>query len=321
MDKFKTWSESNREAYKFLRPDLGLICWNNLNNKDKHNIWIILVNKGWFKSSNAIINSVLELNERFKKNMYALKSLEHGGPHIKNGYIQKCCLDIYSNDFKTIIFDQNENVVLELITLYAKGLINYRLLDKIKKNEVSPENIDNEINDAYSTFDSFTKDFNEVLEHFGLNLILSRSGFIPKQEKLIIDQIYIPVLTILSDPHWALVSRDLNEAFRSYNEKTSSGYSNCITYAVSSLQAFLQIVVNNKIGKGEINQLLEQAQKQMLIPNDVFSKKILKDLESSIMAERQKKGDPHPKEEYANEKHARLVLNLVMIFIQHCIQI
>jgi len=37
------------------------------------------------------------------------------------------------------------------------------------------------------------------------------------------------------------------------------------------------------------------------------------------MQKRQEVGDPHPKKEYANEGTAKLVMNLSMIFIQHCI--
>ena len=39
------------------------------------------------------------------------------------------------------------------------------------------------------------------------------------------------------------------------------------------------------------------------------------------MSERQLKGTPHPSKEYATEKNARLLLNLVMVFLQHCIQV
>lgn len=39
------------------------------------------------------------------------------------------------------------------------------------------------------------------------------------------------------------------------------------------------------------------------------------------MRERQEKGDPHPKLEYANEQNARLILNLSMVFIQHFMQL
>ena len=62
-----------------------------------------------------------------------------------------------------------------------------------------------------------------------------------------------------------------------------------------------------------------EAQKKDLIPKDSFTTKILKDITSILMEERQRSGDPHPKKEYANEKIAKLTLNLIMIFIQHCL--
>lgn len=77
--------------------------------------------------------------------------------------------------------------------------------------------------------------------------------------------------------------------------------------------------MNGKIGSGEISKLIPQAQAKNLIPPDVFTKEIFKTIESVLMRERQETGDPHPKKAYATDKNARMVLNLVMVFFQHCI--
>jgi len=145
-------------------------------------------------------------------------------------------------------------------------------------------------------------------------------GFIPRQEEKIISEIYEPVLNILSDPKWEIVNRDLSDAFKEYTKHEEESYSHCITHAVSSIQAFLQIVVNNKIGSGNIDSLVKEAINKELIPKDPFSIKIFNGIQSILMKYRQEYSDAHPKREYANEKTAKLVLNLVMIFLQHTLQ-
>ena len=126
-------------------------------------------------------------------------------------------------------------------------------------------------------------------------------------------------MSYLSGKKWSPVSRDLSDAFRKFQEKTPQGYSSCITHTISALQGFLQILVHDKTGKGDFNDLIPYAQKKDVIPSDAFSTKIFKDIQSILMQKRQESGDPHPKEEYANERSAKLVLNLIMIFIQNCI--
>ena len=43
-------------------------------------------------------------------------------------------------------------------------------------------------------------------------------------------------------------------------------------------------------------------------------------MESIFARERQETSNAHPMKEYATEKNTRLILNLAMIFFQHCIQ-
>lgn len=111
----------------------------------------------------------------------------------------------------------------------------------------------------------------------------------------------------------------LAESFTEYRKNTPEAFGTCVTKVVTALQAFLQILVYDKTGKGDIAELIKDAQNKGLIPDDAFSRMMLKDINSILMQERQATGDPHPRQEFANEKNSRLVLNLVMIFIQHCI--
>lgn len=145
--------------------------------------------------------------------------------------------------------------------------------------------------------------------------------FVPKQEEKIVKEIYEPVLSYLSNKKWQKVNEILSDAFADYRKNTPQGYSDCVTKTISAIQAFLQILVDNKIGSSEgIKSYIEKAKNKNLIPQDKFSTEIFKNIEAILMRERGKTGSAHPSPEYATEKNARMVLNLAMIFIQHCMQ-
>ena len=209
-----------------------------------------------------------------------------------------------------------------MLSLYCKILISEREEKEISKypNE-DEEAYQQRLEDwRWKVFDNFAEKLNDVFTQFGVNLYLPRQGFIPRQEEKIIREIYEPVLKCLSHPKWKEVSKILSDAFDESRKNTPQGYSNCVTNTVSAIQAFLQIVVNGKTGKGEISSLITEAQKKKLIQDDFFTQKIFDNLESIFARERQETGIAHPKKEYANEKNARMILNLAMVFFQHCIQ-
>jgi hypothetical protein len=308
---FKFFSETNKEAKRFLKPDLGLKGWNDLSTNEKDKIWHHLKRyffdiqkierydrrelypyeiRGYANhmeyKQNAIVKSIAHLNENYKAKSFAENYLKN-----PNSYAAFC-------DFYHIFMNQEEFVVMELLSAYAKFLLSQ--------------------NDKF--FDDFSERLNDVFLQFGIKYHLTKDGFIPRQEEKIIEGIYEPVLSCLRDPKWKEVSKILSDAFDEYIKNTPQGYSNCVTNTVSAIQAFLQIIVNGKTGKGEISRLIPEAQKRKLIPDDFFTKKIFENLESIFARERAETGIAHPKTEYANEKNARTMLNLAMIFFQHCIQ-
>jgi len=218
--------------------------------------------------------------------------------------------------------NQNENVVMELLSLYCIVLISERgdATVQKEKDEAEDEYQKRLQNWRWEDFDTFAHCLNEVLNDFGINLYLARQSFIPRQEEKIIKEIYEPVLSYLSHPKWKEVSQLLSDSFNEYRKNTPQGYSNCVTNVISAIQAFLQIIVNGKTGKGEISKLITEGQNRNLIPNDFFTKKVFENIESIFARERRETGIAHPKKEYATEKNARTILNLAMIFFQHCIQ-
>lgn len=322
INEFKVWSESNSEAKKELTPDLGLQNWDDFWGTDaKDKLLTYLFPQKFLHWSEQIAQSIHELNNKYKVNSYAKNFLNHKGPHYeakKYKYVfAQCCQEIAIKDFKTILLEESQTVVYELITIFANNLINHSLLNSIDEKN---QDFQDQIDISFKQFDEFKNNFNDVSDQFGLNISISRNGLIFKHDKKITQQIYEPVLNLFSDPKWVDVNRDLSDAFLEYQNNTNKGYSDCITHTVSAVQAFLQIIVHGETGKGNIDKLLQKAIKENRIPNDTFSQKTFKDIQSILMFERQHKGNPHPKKEYGNEKSARLVLNLAMIFFQHCLQ-
>jgi len=329
---FKLWSELNPKAKKELKPDFGFRNWNSLSEDEKYKIWKYL--KSHFfnnkikreyenyyyefygegseegRKKRSILLSIAFLNRSYKAKSYAKK------------YLEDATLNSACHDFYEIFMKQDENVVMELLSLYCMILISERAEKTIYrgKDETEEEYQKRMENYRWGYFDKFSKDLNGVFTDFGINLCLTRQGFIPRQEEKIIKEIYEPVLSYLSHPKWKEVSKLLSDGFDEYRKNTPQGYSNCITNTISAVQAFLQIMVNGRTRKDKISKLITEGQKKNIIPNDFFTKKIFENIESIFARERQETGIAHPKKEYATEKNTRTILNLAMIFFQHCIQ-
>lgn len=333
---FKLWSGNNSRAKEILHPDLSLRSWNVLSPDEKYKIWKYLeeyffdrgicntyennyerILKYFFGSnqekqqkSGRIFLSIVRLNEGYKMQSYAKNFLE------KKSYVNA------ATDFYNIFMDEDENVVFELISFYCLHLISERKNEKPRLRESEDDGAFEARTEEWrwDVFDQLAKDLNEVFNQFAVNVCLTRQGFIPRQDERIVKEIYEPTLKCLSDEKWKVVNRHLSDGFKEYHVKTPQGYSNCVTNIVSAVQAFLQIIVNGETGKGDISKLILDAQRNNLIPDDFFTKKIFENIESIFAKERQETGIAHPTEDYANEKNARMLLNLAMIFLQHCLQ-
>jgi len=317
---FKHWSQSNPHILDELRPKIGLNSWDYLTKQDKQNIWNYMaryffeLNPNMSTKTNfhgdqieierkkqLIYLTIADINDKYKKNNYTPMFLA----------IQS--LNAACQDFHAIFMDQSENVVFELLSHYCRNLLP-RSLDR--KPGEPDKSYEIRIKGKLKEFERFANALNDVFGQFGVNVILTRRGFIPRQDKMVSEDIYEPVLSFLSDEKWKPVNNDLSDAFTEYRDKE---YTNSITHAISALQAYLHILVHGAIGKGDISKLILQAQEKSLVPNDVFTKRIFHNMDS-IFAQEGQEEDAHSKKEYANEATARLILNLAIVFLQHCVQ-
>lgn len=331
---FKRWIEVNQKAKNELKPDFGLRSWDKLNSEDKYAIWKYMelhffdknlreerdfmgdVEGRYYhffgnnievdKKKERIGMTILKISEYYKAKNYAPRFLE------------KKSLNAACADFYTIFSEQRENVVLELLSIFALEIINQRKDDGIKRAAGETDEEYNQKLDQwrFEIFDKFAARLNEVFADYSLDISLTRLGFVTRQEEKIEEEIYKPVLSKLSNIKWKEVNRDLADAFKDYR---NGDYSGCITHVISGIQAFLQILVNGKTGKDEISKLIPRAKTKKLIPDDDFSTLFFDQLESYMARARREKGDPHPKKEYATDKNARIVLNLAMVFFEHCL--
>jgi hypothetical protein len=326
---FKLWSQLNKEALKELKPDFNFRNWAELSYDEKYKIWKHLENYFFDKDvkkpyrenpfyrflgeyqetinkKRRIIFSIEKLNEEYKAKSYGREFLE-------NRTENSACADFYS-----IFMEESENVVLEMLSNYSMSLILQGKKNTIYRKE-SEEDEDfqkrKEI-ENWQEFEKFTEDVNDVFISFGLNVQLTRLGFIPLQERKIMEEIYKPVLEFLSHDKWKKVNEILSDALSDYRKNTPQGYSGCLTKIISATEAFLQILVEGKIGGTKFSQLLQKKEFQ----KDIFTQTIFKNIDSIFARERKSVGDAHPKDDYATEKNARMILNLAMIFMQHCVQ-
>ena len=322
--EFKLWSESNKQIIDELKPKLGLRSWNALDKTEKLAIWTHLEdflfipilkfdnNREHYHTRNAekyyypfVGRDLIEKRERVEKTAFDMFGLYRVKNYTKNLSVEKTRFNAHQ-DFLSIFLDEDENVVFELLSMYCKNILT-------DKNYSGSKHIEK--------FDLFSERINSVFSDFGVNVFLSQSGFIPKQDDRIVNEIFVPVLQVLKDEKWREVNAIFSDAYKCFLINTSSSYSTSVTHSVSAVQAFLQILVYGKTGTGDIATLILEGQRKKVIPGDFFTKEIFKNIVSVLMKERQETGDSHPKKEYATEENAKIVINISMIFIQHCLSI
>lgn len=326
---FKIWSEIRSKAKSNIDPKLGLRDWDQLIDKEKKKIWLYFNKDNYFifdkkrkarggwkeelvneNDYNAIGIAIFELSDVYKK------------PDLTNNLLENQSVQFCFDDFKNIFFTQEEDIVMEMLSIYAKYYFNLRKNKELKRREkeTQKEYEQQLLKWRLDPLVKFQGVFNDIFEGFELNYRLTKGGIIPYQPKKVIEEIYDPVLEFLCDKKFIEVNRDFEDAIKHFRQKTKEGYSTCVSLCVTTIEAFLQILIYGKTGKRALSDLIKEAQTKGLIEKDFFTKEIFKNLKSIMARMRKDHGQAHPKKEYATEKNAKLMLNLTMIFLQHCIE-
>lgn len=165
---FKLWSELNPKAKKELKPDFGFRNWNSLTEDEVYKVWKYLeyyffdkdikedYNEGYYykfyeeyqdpeQKKERILYSITDLNHKYKVKSYAKIFFE-------NGTLNSACHDFYE-----IFMTQDENVVIELLSLYCRILISERADENMweEKNETKEEYQKRLQNWRWEDFDEF----------------------------------------------------------------------------------------------------------------------------------------------------------------------
>lgn len=324
--QFKLWSQTSKEIHVDVSPEIPWRNFDEIGPAERRDILMHFNKQGYFwgyktistrsysghtrksisERERCIAYAINSLNELYKKECYARNTLEKYT--IQNAY----------EDFTMIFTNKKQNVVYELISLYCDGLIETSSSPRPIRMERETED-DYEkrlVNAKHVEFDEFKDVFNDIFASYRINVHLTRNGLVPAQDPEIINTVYEPVISALSHPKWHKVNHELKDALAAYAKNKPDSYSESMTHAYSAVQAFLQELTNSKKG---IKDASLDAASQGLIPADPFSKETFTQIMKTFARLRMKHGDAHPKEEYANEQTAKLMLNLSFIYIQHCI--
>jgi len=324
---FKFWSDIKKDAKDELRPDFGFRSWSELETEDKQKIWLYLW-KDWFfdhreKDVKAFFSDKEYQSYRDKDKLRKLERIttvldilnrKYKAKTYARSFLDDRRLETALEDFYNIYLRDSENVVFESLSIYAKKLIIERE-DGLQKKEDESDEVFNKRNDEYKweEFDDFSKDLNDLFDHFGVYVFMTRQGFAPRQDEKIIEDIYQPVLKMLSSDEYKNTNDMLKKAFKNFRDED---FDKAIQNSINSMHAYLQAKLSKKIGKGNFKTLLREAKKEKVIPYDGLVVGLYDNIESFLARERQYKTDAHPSNEKPTSDDVLFVLNLTIVVLQ-----
>ena len=266
----------------------------------------------------GVVNLINKLNYQFTRiqpgfNVHTM--------NVEDGYQQNdehLYLAAYE-DFRNIFINKkSEDLVLLMLSLYAKCLIDKHELNLVD-HETDSEKRKQRIKSAFGRFDNFAICLNHLFDQFSVNIVVTRCGFVPRQDERIVKNIYEPTLEILSDPKWDSVNSIFREVFAEYHAQR---YPDAITQAHNAVHQFLKIVFGEEgsSGKGQFGKLIKKAKSQDIISQMDEIKVWINWTTGFLPSERANKGSAKPTSQTANSADALLVMNTALVLIQHCLQ-
>jgi len=316
---FRLHGAGDTEVEERIQPRLALRGWSALTRTEMETILQELHNRDWIgDSSQEVLIAVYHLNRSFLRELPG-KRLHKIKP-VRDGYgnnDDELCEAAYE-DFREIILKcENEDIVLRLLSKLAEAQIDgWRYKAAAEEQDATLRQ--KYVQEAFEKFDQLASALNYLFRQFAVNMQVTRSGFIPVQDRKIAEEIYAPTLAALSDPKYVRVSDDLAKMFADYR---AGDFGEVITKAHSSVQRFLQICVGDegKNGKGELRELFATAKARGLTSSTRFGEPLIKVLEGFFPSERATKSTAKPTLTEATPRDAMLMMDLAMVFIQHCL--
>ncbi len=323
LPKFLLFGEKDAATESMIQSTLELRSWVNLSAEEKQIAIRELINAGWVDSnSKEILNTIEYLNKTFLrrcpgKHLHGIKpKYEVRYPGIVNQSERE---NAALMDFHSIFLQElSDALVFRMLSKLAFCYIDQYKYGEANRatNVVERERL---VNESFQKFDRFANCLNHIFEQFAVNQLVTRNGFVPRQDSKIADEIYTPVLIVLSDPKWQTVSADLFEMFSDFGDEN---YPETITKAHRAIQRFLQIIAGEegKNAKGEVGELFKVAKRMELVPINRFTEPFIDSLQKFVVSERATNSTAKPTTKTATCSDALLVMNLTMVFLQHCLQ-
>lgn len=319
---FKIYGEDSEQIQNEIQSRLPFRNWVDLDIEEKETACQELINRRWIRASDRKILITIEyLNEEFLRRLPGYEL--HHTPYKKNpGYHgdneterREIAVECFC---KILIEDPSDALIYAMLSRYAKTLIDTSYVKRAEETE-DPTEREAHIDKAYNLFDRFAYCLEHIFEQFSVNQKLVRTGLIPRQDDKITKEIYEPVLLILADPKWKTLNDDIEKMF---GEFRGGNHPEVITKVHGIVHRFLQILVGEegKSGKGEVGKLYNEAIKKGKIPVSRFTESMVKSIQSFIVAERANKSSAKPAKEAASPEDALLNMNVLMVFLQHCLK-
>ena len=223
-----------------------------------------LIRQGWLGAhSYEALRSIRYLNHNYMrrlpgKHLHSVVPERNRSGSLGEDYKEQ---NAAFKDFKQVfVGGEPGEMVLRMLSVFAQSHIDGYSLRRAKETEDGTE-IQQFVEAAFKKFDRLASVLNHIFDQFCVNVLVTRAGFVPRQDPKIESEIYQPTLNLLSDPKWKSLSADLADMFSDYQ---AQNYSEVITKAHSVLQRFLQILVGEegKGGKGEVGKLFSRAKER-----------------------------------------------------------
>ncbi len=321
LPKFTLYGQDDSSVEESIQPSLAFRGWSGLSGQDKKIALQQIENNNWIdKYSSAILTMIAYLNYEFLrqcpgKNLHVIKperSLHGSGNESER-------TEAAFKDFQHIIVNEKSDaMVLRMLSKFASYHIDMH--DYRRASEATSEGEGKKLIDsAFEKFDRLANCLNHIFEQFSVKQVVTRNGFVPRQDERITVEVYEPTLRVLSDPKWKAVSADLARMFEDYREQN---YAETITKAHATVQRFLQILCGEegKSGKGEVGKLFQEAKSAGLIPTNRFTEPLVTLIQGFIVSERATNSTAKPTLKDTSASDALLMMNVVMVFLQYCLQ-
>lgn len=319
IPEFSLYGEGIPAFDNSIQPALDLRSWSAVPKEERVTALSELSNKGWTKREREILNTIEYLNHTYLrlcpgKDLHKTPKAyaRHGRPSSETERWAAA-----KKDFCRIFLEEDEPLVLRMLSKFGQLLINTYALERAKDTNDSGERT-KYVDVAFDNFDRFANCVNHVFEQFAVNQLMTRNGFMPRQDETIEQKLYKPTLKALSDPKWVSVNERLSLMFEDFRE---GKFPETITKAHSAVHGFLQILVGEpgSNAKGEFGKLMRDGKSAGLIPTSRFTEPFLSNIQSFIASERATNSTAKPSLGLASSSDALLMMNMTLLFLQHCL--